>query len=83
MLISLYNIAVLIIICRFLINVVVKIRPFFCAALATEWKVQFRHGFAYFNNNVDSKTTYNYKNCYIIYMYIYIYIYGEKNIVLV
>ena len=25
------------------------------AALAKRWKVQFRQGFAYFNNNVDSK----------------------------
>ena len=25
------------------------------AALAKRWKVQFRKGFAYFNNNVDSK----------------------------
>ena len=31
------------------------LRPFFCAALAKRWKVQFRQGFAYFNNNVDSK----------------------------
>ena len=30
-------------------------RPFFYAALAKRWKVQFRQGFAYFNNNVDSK----------------------------
>ena len=33
----------------------VPLRPFFCAALAKRWKVQFRQGFAYFNNNVDSK----------------------------
>ena len=33
----------------------VSLRPFFCAALAKRWKVQFRQGFAYFNNNVDSK----------------------------
>ena len=26
------------------------LRPFFCAALAKCWKVQFRQGFAYFNN---------------------------------
>ena len=31
------------------------LRPFFCAAHAKRWKVQFRQGFAYFNNNVDSK----------------------------
>ena len=46
---------------------------FFYAALAKRWKVQFRQGFAYFNNNVDSKTTCNYKNCYVIYIYVYIY----------
>ena len=33
----------------------VPLLPFFCAALAKRWKVQFRQGFAYFNNNVDSK----------------------------
>ena len=33
----------------------VPLRPFFCAALAKRWKVQFRQGFAYFNNNVYSK----------------------------
>ena len=33
----------------------VPLRPFFCAALAKRWKVQFRQRFAYFNNNVDSK----------------------------
>ena len=33
----------------------VPLRPFFCAALAKRWMVQFRQGFAYFNNNVDSK----------------------------
>ena len=33
----------------------VPLRPFFCAALAKHWKVQFRQGLAYFNNNVDSK----------------------------
>ena len=33
----------------------VPLRAFFCAALAKRWKVQFRQGFAYFNNNVDSK----------------------------
>ena len=43
----------------------VPLRPFFYAALAKRWKVQFRQGFAYFNNNVDSLTTYNYKKCYI------------------
>ena len=67
----------------------VPLRPFFCAALAKRWKVKFRQGFCIFNNYVDSKTTYNYKNCYIIYIiqqfsyyyeesmkhYIYIYIY--------
>ena len=33
----------------------VPLRPFFYAALAKRWKVQLRQGFAYFNNNVDSK----------------------------
>ena len=33
----------------------VPLRPFFYAALAKRWKVQFRQGFVYFNNNVDSK----------------------------
>ena len=33
----------------------VPLRPFFCAALAKRWKVQFQQGFAYFDNNVDSK----------------------------
>ena len=33
----------------------VPLRPFFCAAIAKRWKVQFRQRFAYFNNNVDSK----------------------------
>ena len=32
-----------------------SVAPFFCAALAKRWKVEFRQGFAYFNNNVDSK----------------------------
>ena len=49
----------------------VPLRPFFCAALAKRWKVQFRQGFAYFNNNVDSKrhiimrTAMSYKYIYI------------------
>ena len=33
----------------------VPLRPFFYAALAKRLKVQFRQGFAYINNNVDSK----------------------------
>ena len=33
----------------------VPLCPFFYAARAKRWKVQFRLGFAYFNNNVDSK----------------------------
>ena len=33
----------------------VPLRSFFYADLAKRWKVQFRQGFAYFNNNVDSK----------------------------
>ena len=68
----------------------VLLRPFFYAALAKRWKVQFRQGFAYFNNNVDSKrhiiiTTailYNeinsgqiMKNTIYIYIYIHSYIY--------
>ena len=45
----------------FLVLVLASVRFFicsvasFCAALAKRWKVQFRQGFAYFNNNVDSK----------------------------
>ena len=65
----------------------VPLRSFFYAALAKRWKVQFRQGFAYFNNNVDSKRhiiirtamLYNEINSGQImkntmYMYIYIYI---------
>ena len=33
----------------------VPLRPFIYAALPKRWKVQFRQGFVYFNNNVDSK----------------------------
>ena len=33
----------------------VPLRPFFYAALAKRWKAQIRQGFAYLNNNVDSK----------------------------
>ena len=33
----------------------IPLRPFFYTALAKRWKVQFRQGFAYFNNNVDSR----------------------------
>ena len=47
----------------------VPLRPFFCAALAKRWKVQFRKGLRKFNN-VDSKTTYFNENCCIIYIYI-------------
>ena len=52
----------------------VPLRPFFYAALAKRWKVQFRQELTYFNNNVDSKrhiiiTT------GILHIYIYIYIY--------
>ena len=46
----------------------VPLRPFFCAALAKRWKVQFRQGFAYCNN-VDSQTIYINENCRIIYIY--------------
>ena len=48
----------------------VPLRPFFYAALAKRWKVQFRKGLRKFNN-VDSKTTYFNENCCIIYIYIY------------
>ena len=66
----------------------VPLRPFFCAALAKRWKVQYRQGFAYFNNNVDSKRHINIRTA-ILYIYICIHIciciykYGEQNIVLV
>ena len=50
----------------------VPLRPFFRAALAKRWKVQFRKGLLKFNI-VDSKTTYFNENCYI-YIGIYIYI---------
>ena len=43
----------------------VPLRPFFCAALAKRWKVQFRKGLHKFNN-VDSKTTYFSENCCIM-----------------
>ena len=49
----------------------IPLRPFFYAALAKRWKVQFRKGLRKFNN-VDSKTTYFNENCCIIYIYIYI-----------
>ena len=66
----------------------VPLRPFFCAALAKRWNVKFRHGFAYLNNNVDSKRQgrlYNItkstvdkimKNTIYIYICIHIYIYA-------
>ena len=51
-------------------------KSFFSATLAKRWKVQFRQGFAQFNN-VDSKTTSN--NDIAIYIYIiyiaYLYIF--------
>ena len=47
----------------------VPLRPFFRAALAKRWKVQFRKGLHKFNN-VDSKTTYFNENCCIISIYI-------------
>ena len=51
----------------------VPLRPFFYAALAKRWKVQFRQGFAYFNNNVDSKRHIIIRTAILcIYMYIYI-----------
>ena len=62
----------------------VPFRPFFNAALAKCWRVLFRQGFAYFNNNVDSKRhiitrtailcIYIYTSMYI-YIYIHIYMY--------
>ena len=51
----------------------VPLRPFFYAARAKRWKVQFRKGLRKFNN-VDSKTTYFNENCCIMHTYIYIYI---------
>ena len=33
---------------------IISLLPFFYAALVKRWNVQFRQGFAYFNNNVDS-----------------------------
>ena len=69
---------------------IVPWRPFLCDALAKRWKVQFRQGFAYFNNNVDSKRhiiirtaiLYNEINSGQImkkhYIYIYIYIYDNR-----
>ena len=54
----------------------VPLRPFFYAALAKRWKVQFRQWFAYFNNNVDSKRHIIIGTAMLyIYIYIYIYIY--------
>ena len=49
----------------------VPLRPFFYAALAKRWKVQLRHGFAYFNNNVDTKRHIIIRTA-ILYIYIYI-----------
>ena len=48
----------------------VQLRPFFYAALAKRWKVKFRQGFAYFNNNVDSKRHIIIRTA-ILYIYIY------------
>ena len=50
------------------------LRPFFHAALAKRWKVQFRQGFAYFINNVDSK-----RHIIIRTAILYIYIYKSMN----
>ena len=49
----------------------VPLRPFFYAALAKRWQVQFRQGFAYFNNSVDSKRHVIIRTA-ILYTYIYI-----------
>ena len=43
----------------------VPLCPFFRAALAKRWKVQFRKGLHKFNN-ADSKTTYFNENCCIM-----------------
>ena len=59
----------------------VPLRPFFYAALAKRWKVQFRQWFAYFNNNVDSqrhiiiRTAILYIYIYSVYIHIYMFIY--------
>ena len=55
----------------------IPLRPFFYAALAKRWKVQFRKGLRKFNN-VDSKTTYFNENCCIIYIYVYTQTYKQK-----
>ena len=49
----------------------VPLRPFFCAALAKRWKVQFRQGFTYINNNVDSKRHIIIRTAIYIHRYIY------------
>ena len=54
----------------------VLLRPFFYTALAMCWKVQFRHGFAYFNNNVDSKRHIIIRTA-ILYIHVYIYSYDN------
>ena len=53
------------------------LRPYFCAALAKRWKVQFRQGFAYFNNKVDSRRHLFIGTAiyYVYYIYILYYIY--------
>ena len=54
----------------------VPLRPFFCAAFAKRRKVQFRQGFAYFNNIVDSKRHIVIGTAILcIYIYILYYIY--------
>ena len=49
----------------------VPMRPFFRAAVAKRWKVQFRKGLHKFSN-VDSKTTY-FSETAVLYVNIYIY----------
>ena len=55
----------------------VPLRPFFYAALAKRWKVQFRQLFAYFNNNVDSKRHIIIRTAIL---YIYIHMISRDNI---
>ena len=45
---------------------IISLLPFFCAAIAKRWKVYFDKGRHNSNNYVDSKSTYNYKNCFTI-----------------
>ena len=51
---------------------ILPLRPFFYAALAKRWKVQFRQGFAYLNNYVDSKRHIIIRTA-ILYIYMYLF----------